>query len=1180
MTARRLRSALWRGIVTGTAALAVVLTVALIVGVSLGFRPVIVLTGSMGGSMPAGSLAIAGPSSDVVVGDVVVMRGEGRPTVTHRVVGLAAGVDGDIVATTRGDANPDVDPTTYTLDDRQMTVRYVIPGLGRLLLSLRSPLVGGALIVIVVLGFLRVALRSIWRSSPSRTATTGSVPATSGASTSPVPPPPPPTPTRQGVGRRDGIAATITAITAITVIGVATLAVYSATASADDIEFTTRECFGSRLQGVQQGTATSSTTGVSSIAIAPVDPSRSFVLFSSSSADGEPDESVASLRLADSSTLEVVRASDSAPSGTVQIEWSVVEYACGVSVQRGTINGAGATALDVTLAPIDPTSSFAVVSSLPGAGSVDYGSDVLTSAHVLDAGTLRIDAAVPIPASTRLDWQVVTFDTPGEAVVQTLTATLIDGVSTTTVAIPASVNPSSTLLVAGIRTANSGATIGDRLVRVRLLDEQTIEVERDLTTGSADVDVQVVELRDGSTVQRGVLDFAIGQGTATATMPPVSVGRTTAVSTVTFAGGSSGGSTSMAIDDVVGEGSVRARLLDSQTVELRRDATAASASFAWQAVTWGGPVWADLESPFRRRIDVAGGSVATPDGYTTSLVFDHAEMVVSGQSLANGDDIRIWRHDGVSWTELDRVLDQTSAWNATDTQLWFRTREPIAAGQTVNYWMYFGDDTPAAVLDDEANVWLVTETFDGGDLGIFDDRTSGTGWYRADPWTQRFALTIPAGRTAVDLFDEPVLVRFTSAALAAAAQPDGSDLRFVADDGVTRLAHEIESYDAVTGAVTAWVKVPVVATAAPTPIWLYAGAPNSPDQGAATAVWNAEFAVWNLAADPTGPAPALDDSGPRRLDGVALADAALGADPTGPAIVLDGALDRLESAPFVADRNALTVTAWFRVDDTRDQVLVTHGDPLAGGSFELSADPSAALDVRARLRLGAQLVEVSGGVVTVGAWHHVAMTWDGVTARLYLDGVDIGDAAAAGELVVDGPLAAAIGAAPDGSRAVAGALGQVRLDDQAWSPARVGFAAGNLLDPSATVTLGPPEAGTWFDQGDWTLRRPLAVESDLVAGPLTDYPLLVQLVDPDLTAALQPSADDLVVTDADGITRLDHHLESWDAGTGALTLWVRVPMLDDVDDSLLYLYLSNPTADDQQDPLGVWGPDADLVLLE
>ena len=166
-----------------------------------------------------------------------------------------------------------------------------------------------------------------------------------------------------------------------------------------------------------------------------------------------------------------------------------------------------------------------------------------------------------------------------------------------------------------------------------------------------------------------------------------------------------------------------------------------------------------------------------------------------------------------------------------------------------------------------------------------------------------------------------------------------------------------------------------------------------------------------------------------------------------------------------------------------------------------------------------------------------------------------------------------------GTSTLDGVLGEVHLDDTAWSAAEASFTEANMRTPNLVVTPGSPVSGTWFDQGDWTVRRPLTVDADRVTGPLTDYPLLVHVADPDLGTSAQADGDDLVFTAADGVTRLDHVVEEWNSGPGTLIAWVRVPALDDAADTELFLYLGNPTAVDQGDPTGVWGPDADLVLL-
>lgn len=1159
---RSLLRAAWRGALWTVALCAVVAVLGLGVAAIRGYRPVVVLTGSMGATAPPGSLAVSGPTEHVGIGDVLVMRSAGRATITHRVVAIELAADGTAMAVTRGDANPDVDPEPYAMTGRDLTVRWVVPGAGRMLMRVRSPALGLSLAGFVVLAGMLGALRRIWR---PRTALTA------------APPPPPGAATTTG-GRRRAPLAAATLLGAFLSGGGVAVSLYTGIEPVTANQFSTQACFGARLDDVQSGQVTTSATGTTAVAITSVDPARSFLMFSASSSSGQPDESVVLGRLATSTSLEFVRASDGAPAGDVAIEWSLVEYACGVSVQRGEVTGTGSSQIDIGISAVDPAASFVLASSGTVAGASAFGAYEQRTAVLVDADTLRLEGAGPIVSGSQHAWQVVTFDDPGEASTQDVLATLAAGADSSTLTLPRPVDPATTMVLASVRSANAGGTIGDRLVRARLVDGSTVEVQRQLTTGSVVVAVQVVELLDGSTVGAGVLDLAPGQTVRTATIPPVAASRSTAISSVFAAGATGGGSTSMATDDVVGEASARVRLVDARTVEVRRDAATDDASFAWQVITWGGPSWADLQSPFRRRVDVTAGAVVAPDGYTTSLTLDHAAMVADELSLADGSDLRLWRYDGVGWIELDRVLDDNSSWNDAATTVWFRTQEPIAAGQTVTYWLYFGNDAPATPLADPANVWLVVEGFDDGTLGAFEDRTGGTAWYRALPWTRRITLTIAAPPVA--LTDEQVLVRLTQPDLATHAQPDGSDIRFTAADGVTALAHEVEAFDASTGSLTAWVRIPSLGTGSPTQIMLFYGAADAPAHADPRGAWAGEQAVWQLAADPTAASPTLDDSGPAQHDGVALADASLVDSPSGPAASFDGSLDRLESAPFVLTAGTFSVAAWFRADAlTGDVVVVAQGDPGTGGVFDLGVVAAPTPTGRVRLAVADTVVVATGGSVSAGAWHHLGATWDATTLRLYLDGAQVATAAGAGSVLADAPAALVIGASPTGDRALDGTIGQVRLSDSVWSAAQIGFRRSLLAGPTTVVTASAPLAGTWFDQGTWAARRPLVVESDLVAGTVTDYPLLVQLVDTDLVPDVQPDGDDLVVTAADGVTRLDHQIESWDPLTGALTVWVRVPTLVDTVDTTLFLYLSNPTAVDQQDPVGVWGADADLVVL-
>ena len=95
-------------------------------------------------------------------------------------------------------------------------------------------------------------------------------------------------------------------------------------------------------------------------------------------------------------------------------------------------------------------------------------------------------------------------------------------------------------------------------------------------------------------------------------------------------------------------------------------------------------------------------------------------------------------------------------------------------------------------------------------------------------WPTRKQITIDAGDKGV-LIAEPigttaVLVRLHDGNLNfLGAKEDGSDVRFVADDGKMALKHHIEKWDALLNEAYVWVQVPELKPSAATNIWLYYG---------------------------------------------------------------------------------------------------------------------------------------------------------------------------------------------------------------------------------------------------------------------------------------------------------------------------------------------------------------------
>ena len=115
------------------------------------------------------------------------------------------------------------------------------------------------------------------------------------------------------------------------------------------------------------------------------------------------------------------------------------------------------------------------------------------------------------------------------------------------------------------------------------------------------------------------------------------------------------------------------------------------------------------------------------------------------------------------------------------------------------------------------------------DIGA-DELVSDGSWY-GSCWQNRKKLTLNAGLVEADQTDFPVLISFTGDSdLAADAQSDFDDILFTADDGITKLAHEIEDYDSTNGDIVAWVKIPSLSSSIDTEIYIYYGCGTAENQ--------------------------------------------------------------------------------------------------------------------------------------------------------------------------------------------------------------------------------------------------------------------------------------------------------------------------------------------------------------
>jgi len=1159
---------------TGAASAAIALVVLVVVGLVAGYRPVVLQTGSMADTAPAGSLVVTAPraAEGIEVGDIVVMETDGELPVTHRVIAIEETAVGP-VARTQGDANEFADPAPYALTGDQLVARWIVPGAGAWLERLQEPAVWVALGAFVVAAIAAGSLRRIWRSSPTRTTTGATTGATAGATTRGA---------RERRRTRYGVSVLV--IVSLATAGLV-FGLYSSTAQVASNQFGASGCFSSEVESIQSGTTVHTTNGTVTESITTVDPTRAFVTATVRSDSTEIADASAQVVLSGPTTVDVIRATDAGVPPPVTVDWSVVEYRCGITVQRGIASGNSTNEVDVAIGSVDPASSFVLLNSLAPADVSSFGPDDLARPFLTTVTNLSIAAApgASFAPSRTFAWQVVSFDDPDDVEVQTVSAPLASGAASASITLPTTIDRKSTFITTWVTSSATGPAIGARMVRATLLDGDTVQIDRSVTGAALDVHVQAVTLAGGATVQHGTIDFAAAVGSRTVDVTTVDTARSSVMSTVAIPGPTAGGQTTHASSTLVGQASATFVLSTPDTVVVTRDATTSAASFGWQVVEWSGPTWWNAVYGYRQRIDVAASTTDAPGDYTVPFTIDHAALVASGLSLANGDDLRVLRWDGSLWTELDRVLDDASSWDAAGTTINFRTIGAIDAGTTSTYWLYL--DNPAAMAPpaDPAQVFLLVEDFDAG-LGAFEDRTGGTGWYGAAPWTRRIPITIPAGRVSADLVDFPLLVSLTDADIGSQAQPDGADLRFTAADGTTPLSHELERFVAGTGEVVAWVRVPLVTAAVDTVIHLYYGATDAPSQANTADVWPAVAdGIWHLERDPSGSAPQLDDVSRTNRDGLSLGSMTgsdLVAGRIGSGIDFDGADDALEAAPASPGAGgAFTASAWVRPDSNATTMTVlANAVDATERRFDLTITPVGGARVRVVLGSGEVVATSGAGSVPVGVWTYLAVRWDGATLQLIVDNTVAVTAPATGTMQSTAPMPLTVGNLATQDDGFDGVIDEVRIESFARSIAWILATSQNRANPTF-LTIGATATGTYLGQGTWGARKPITVDSDRVQADVTNFALLVEFTDPLMAASSQACGCDIVFTEADGTTRLDHVIETYDQGAGVLTAWVKVPQISSTSDTELFIYYSNPAAVDQQDPAEVFGRDTDLKVL-
>jgi hypothetical protein len=441
-------------------------------------------------------------------------------------------------------------------------------------------------------------------------------------------------------------------------------------------------------------------------------------------------------------------------------------------------------------------------------------------------------------------------------------------------------------------------------------------------------------------------------------------------------------------------------------------------------------------------------------------------------------------------------------------------------------------------------------------------------YYTGGNWGYRKNITIDHTKVSGDQTNFPLLVSFTDATFKTTGNngyvtnASGYDIIFTGSDGTTRLDHEIEKYDAATGQVVIWVRIPTLSSATDTLINIYYGNPSiTTSQENKTGVWDSNFkGVWHLNQNPGGTAPQMTDSTSGGNNGTSSGSMNSGNQVTGKddgATSFDGSDDYVNFTRPSSVTSSLSICLWAKWTTTGTtigsiQALVDNAHSGLPQGFIMQDRPDLSKHLTFSVHPDNNNLQ-STTVVGNGNWRYVCGTNDGITSRLYVDGVLDGSAA---ETPVTYQPAITLGYWQGGSRFLNGSLDEVRLSDTARSAGWIATEYANQSNPGSFYTLSSEAKGF---PSTWTYRKAVTVTNGN-AGALTAFQikLSIDTSTPINAGKMRSDCGDLRFATSDG-TSIPYWIESSNCNSTAASVWVKVPTLA-AGSNTIYMYYGNANA--------------------
>jgi len=308
-----------------------------------------------------------------------------------------------------------------------------------------------------------------------------------------------------------------------------------------------------------------------------------------------------------------------------------------------------------------------------------------------------------------------------------------------------------------------------------------------------------------------------------------------------------------------------------------------------------------------------------------------------------------------------------------------------------------------------------------------------------------------------ELTNFPVVIDIVSGDLIAHAQSDADDIVFTNQSGGIIYHHEIESYNAPTGRLIAWVNITHLSSVTDTIVYMYYGNSICSSQQNVAGTWNNGYnAVYHLKESWSTGAGHFKDSTGNHQDGTLTDTNGNSVGDTGKigsGFRFNGDADFINIG-VINHNQPITYSCWLKTDNIKSYscALGRYWSGYWLGTYPLG---SGYLYDEILINNSWVLIKITPGASNV--WYHLAVTYDGTTVRYYVNGAQIGTTSITGSLsYTNSPWH--IGDHGNGGYYFKGVVDEVRIANACFSNGWISTYYRNVNSPSSFYTIGTEES--------------------------------------------------------------------------------------------------------------------------